>query len=171
MISGFPWDFRVGPGTASERRHMTTMIAGMPPGSMLVADAGFAGYPLCRRLLLADHSFLIRVGGNITLLEGLNGHVEDRRDLVHLWPTRHKERPPLILRRIIVKSELGDHDGEVHMLANILKPSQLTDAEAMKLYKSRWGEEVFFRTYKQTMRRSRLPSRRRRPACWKRLGR
>lgn len=162
VASGLPWDFRVGPGTDSERRHAAAMIAGLPPGSMLVADAGFAGYPLCRRLLTAGHSFLIRVGGNVTLLEGLGWHVDDRGGLVHLWPARHRRRPPLVLRRIVLRAAPGDRDGEaeeVHLLTDVLDPSRLEDADAEEMYKARWGEEVFFRTLKQTMQRRRLLSR------------
>lgn len=33
----------VGPGTASERRHLEEMLADLPPRSLLVADAGFTG--------------------------------------------------------------------------------------------------------------------------------
>jgi hypothetical protein len=157
--TGLPRDFRVGPGTDSERRHMAAMTAGLPPGSMVVADAGFAGYPLFRRLLAAGHSFLVRVGGNLTLLEGLGWHVEDCGDVVHLWPTRHQDRPPLILRRIVLQAAPGDRDGDaekVHLLTNVLDRERLDDAEARRIYQARWGEEVFFRTYKHAMQRSRL---------------
>jgi hypothetical protein len=72
---GLPWDYRVGPGTASERRHLEQMLADLPPQSLVVADAGFVGYDLCRRLLKARHSFLLRVGANVRLLQEL-GYAE-----------------------------------------------------------------------------------------------
>ena len=31
MGTGLPWDFRIGPGTASERRHAEEMLADLPP--------------------------------------------------------------------------------------------------------------------------------------------
>ncbi|WP_165074471.1 transposase [Paludisphaera rhizosphaerae] len=145
----------LGSGADSKRRHMADMIAGLLSGSMVVADAGFAGYPLCRRLLRAGHSFLIRVGGNITLLEGLGWCVDDHGD-------SEQGRPPMVLRRITLKATSGDRDGdaeEVHLLTDVLDPSRLDDAEAKRRYRARWGEEVFFRTYKQTMQRRRLLSR------------
>src|SRR5262249_11817062 len=43
---GLPWDFRVGPGTASERHHAEEMIADLPARALLIADCGFVGYEL-----------------------------------------------------------------------------------------------------------------------------
>ena len=43
MGTGLPWDFRIGPGTASERRHLEDMLADLPPRSMVVAEAGVTG--------------------------------------------------------------------------------------------------------------------------------
>jgi hypothetical protein len=153
--TGLPWAYRAGPGTDSERRHMSRMAAELPPRSMLVADAGFPGYPLCRRLILGGHSFVIRVGGNITLIEGLGYHRRERDGLVYLWPARHRRWPPLVLR--LIRLTAGPQ--AVSLLTNVLDPRQLGDAEAASLYQRRWGEEVFHRSYKQTMRRRRLLSR------------
>lgn len=51
MGSGLPRDFRVGPGTDSERRHLEQMLDDLPQNSLIVADAGFVGYELCQRVL------------------------------------------------------------------------------------------------------------------------
>src|SRR5262249_35082620 len=48
---GLPWDFRIGPGTDSERTHAFDMVEEMPARALLVADAGFIGYELCRKLI------------------------------------------------------------------------------------------------------------------------
>ena len=56
---GLPWAFRVGPGTDSERAHLRDMIDELPTGSLLVADAGFIGYDLCRELLARQRHFLL----------------------------------------------------------------------------------------------------------------
>jgi hypothetical protein len=74
MGTGLPWDYRVGPGTDSERTHLKRMVPDLPPRSLVVADAGFVGYVLCRKLILRGHSFLLRVGRNITLLTGLGSY-------------------------------------------------------------------------------------------------
>ena len=67
MGTGVPWDFRIGPGTASERRHLEEMLADVPPRSLLVADAGFTGYEFYGRILAAKQRFLLRVGSNVHL--------------------------------------------------------------------------------------------------------
>jgi hypothetical protein len=153
--TGLPWSFRVGPGTDSERNHFRWMIGGLPRRSMIVADAGFAGYTLFMRLLLADHSFLIRVGRNVTLLEDLGYYHEERDGLVYLWPRAHRRCRPLVLR--LIKLTMGSQT--VCLLTNVLDPNQLGDGEATALYKQRWGEEVFYRSYKQTMNRRKILSR------------
>src|SRR5713226_6588433 len=71
MGTGLPWDFRVGPGTASERRHLEEMLPDLPKQSLVVADAGFTGYEFYRRILAAKQSFLLRVGANVHLLRKL----------------------------------------------------------------------------------------------------
>jgi hypothetical protein len=153
--TGLPWTFRVGPGTDSERNHFRAMIGELPQRSMIVADAGFAGYALFMRLLLARHSFLIRVGRNITLLEDLGYHHEEREGLVYLWPRAHRRCRPLVLR--LIRLTMGSQT--VCLLTNVLDENQLSDEEAASLYKRRWGEEVFHRSYKQTMNRRKILSR------------
>jgi len=64
------------------------MIADLPPKSLVVADAGFAGYAYWKAMLDAGHDFVIRVGANITLLTKLG------------YP-RKKERKPLVAVPII----------------------------------------------------------------------
>lgn len=152
---GLPWDYRVGPGTASERGHLKQMVPDLPPGALVVADAGFAGYGLCRRLLRHGQNFLLRVGNNITLLKDLGYYHEERDGLVYLWPQKQRRCRPLVLRLIVLRH--GKQD--VHLLTNVLDPEYLTDAEAATLFGLRWGEEVFHRSYKQALQRQRLLSR------------
>jgi hypothetical protein len=155
MGLGSPWDYRVGPGTDGERTHMRQMVGDLPPGSLVVADAGFVGYGLCLRLLRRGQHFLLRVGGNITLLKGLGYYHEERDGLVYLWPQKHRKCRPLVLRLIVLRQ--GQQD--VYLLTDVLDPERLTDAEAASLFGMRWGEEVFFRSYKQTLQRRKLLSR------------
>jgi hypothetical protein len=155
MGLGLPWDFRVGPGIDSERTHMKDMVPSLPSCSLLVADAGFVGYGLCSRLLKYGHNFLLRVGGNIHLLTKLGYYHEERDGLVYLWPKKHRRYPPLVLRLIVLRQ--GEQD--VYLLTNVLDPEQLTDDEARTLFAMRWDEEVFYRSYKQTLQRRTLLSR------------
>jgi hypothetical protein len=155
MGLGLPWDYRVGPGTASERIHLKSMVRDLPPEALVVADAGFVSYPLCQRLLRQGRHFLLRVGGNITLLKDLGYSHEERDGLVYLWPQKHRRHRPLVLRRIVLRPGRQD----VHLLTDVLDPTQLTDEEAGTLFGMRWGEEVFYRSYKQTLQRRKLLSR------------
>jgi len=155
MGLGLPWDFRVGPGTDSERRHLEQMLDDLPQRSLIVADAGFVGYELCQRVLKAGQSFLLRVGGNIRLLTDLGWEHEERDGLVYLWPLKHRDLSPLVLRLIVLERDKQ----KVYLLTNVFDPRQLSDEEAGMLYEMRWGIEVFYRSYKQTLRRRRLLSR------------
>jgi len=47
----------------------------------------------------------------------------------------------------------------VYLLTNVLDPGHLSDIEAAELFGMRWGEEVFFRSFKQTLQRRKLLSR------------
>jgi hypothetical protein len=121
----------------------------------VVADAGFAGYGLCLRLLRHGKHFLLRLGGNIRLLTGLGYYRQERGGLVYLWPKKHRRYRPLVLRLIALRQ--GKQD--VYLLTDVLDPARLTDEEAGVLIGMRWGEEVFYRSYKQTLRRRTLLSR------------
>jgi hypothetical protein len=154
---GLPWDFRVGPGTDSERHHAADMVEQLPPGALLVADAGFPGYELCRQLLLGGRSFLLRVGGNIRLLKELGYYERERGDTVYLWPEKRQKagHKPLVLRLI----RLRQGKQVVYLVTDVLDQRRLSAGQARQLYRARWGEEVFFRSYKQTLARRKLLSR------------
>ena len=152
---GLPWDFRIGPGTDSERRHCEQMLDELPSDSLVVADAGFVGYELCQRVLAAGQSFLLRVGGNIRLLTDLGWEHDERDGMVYLWPLKQRGLPPLTLRLIVLRRDKQ----EVYLLTNVFDPKRLSDEEAGVLYEMRWGVEVFYRSYKQTLNRRRLLSR------------
>lgn len=155
MGTGLPWDYRVGPGTARERTHLKQMVPDLPAEALVVADAGFVGYALCLRLLRQDRHFLLRVGRNITLLKDLGYSHEEHDGLVYLWPQKHRRCRPLVLRLIV----LPHGKQKISLLTDVLDPTELTDEEAGTLYAMRWGEEVFYRSYKQTMQRRKLLSR------------
>lgn len=153
-----PRAFRVGAGTESERRHLDELLEDLPAGSTLVADAGFVSFPLCRRLADSGRDFLLRVGGNVTLIAGLGGESKEAGDAcgaVDLWPERYRGEPPLALRLIRLEG-VGE---PVHLVTNVLDEAELTDEEARELYAARWSEEVFHRDFKQTMDRGTLWSR------------
>ena len=47
----------------------------------------------------------------------------------------------------------------LYLVTNVLDRKALPQAQARKLYQLRWGEEVFYRSYKQTLQRRKLLSR------------
>lgn len=152
---GLPWDFREAPGTTSERTHAWELSDSLPERSLLVADAGFASYAFCRKLLRAGHSFLLRVGGNIALLTKLGYYFEEQNGVVYLWPKKQRGFQPLVLRLIV----LTRGKQTMHLLTDILDPKQLSDEDAAEIYALRWGEEVYHRSFKQTLQRRTLLSR------------
>src|SRR5712692_103170 len=155
MGTGVPWDFRIGPGTASERRHLEEMLAELPPQSLLVADAGFTGYEFYRRILAAKQSFLLRVGSNVHLLKALGYIEQEGRDTVYLWPERNWSEPPVVLRLI----ERSDGKKKMYLVTNVLDKKALSEKSAGVLYEMRWGVEVFYRSLKQTLEKRRMLSR------------
>jgi len=155
MGTGLPWDFCAGPGTDSERRHLEGMVDDLPEGSLLVADAGFVGYELCRKIHNSGRFFLFRVGSNITLLKELGYEYQEHDGLVYLWPQKHRDEAPLVLRLI----QLTRGRQTIYLLTNVLDPQELSEKEARLLYEMRWGIEVFYRSAKQTLERRRLASR------------
>lgn len=152
---GLPWSFRQGPGFASEREHLLEMLPDLPPASLLAADAGFTGYALWQGLLERGHSFLIRVGSNVRLLEA-EGRLRRRGDIALLWPEQVRRRggEPLVLRLV----RLRQGRTELVLVTNVLDRRLLSDREALAIYRRRWGVEVFIRSFKQTFGKGRLRS-------------
>ncbi|MFN2111148.1 MAG: IS4 family transposase [Anaerolineae bacterium] len=153
-----PWDFRVGPGTDSERAHLRDMLGDLPVGSLLVADAGFVGYDLCGVVIREKRHFLLRVGGNVHLLDGLGYERDADGQTVYLWPIHQQQQnePPIRLRLIVVR------DGSkqpVYLVTSVLDPAALSDDAAGEIYRTRWAIEVQYRTAKQTMHHHTMRSR------------
>jgi hypothetical protein len=153
-----PWAWKCGPSNASERQHVAELLETLecPENTLFCGDAGFVGYDLWRAMADRGHHFLIRVGSNVRLLRRLSG-VKQRGDVVYCWPNMAaaKKQPPLMLR--LLKFQVGKR--EIFAVTNVLSERKLTDAQAMKLYRARWGVEVQFRSLKQTFGRSKLHSR------------
>ena len=152
--TGLPWGWIRGHSRSSERRHLGRMVKLLPPKSMLVADAGFTGYELLRSVMAAGAQFLIRVGSNVRLLKKLGYKVREYDGIVYLWPEKKRNQPPLMLRLIVL------HDGKkpVHLLTSVLKESKLSDRSAGVIYRRRWGIELYYRTLKQTLGKTKLLS-------------
>ena len=155
MGLGLPWDYRIGPGTDSERRHLVDMLGDLPDDALVVADAGFSGYDLYRRLPGARRSFLLRVGSNVHLLRRLGYAEREGPDTVYLWPEARRDQPPVVLRLIV----LTRGPDKAYLVTDVLDEAALPASEAALLYEMRWGVEVFYRSCKQTLQRRRMLSR------------
>lgn len=154
-----PWAWKLGPSNSSERAHFQALLAKhkFPENTLFCADAGFTGYDFWQSIIEKKHCFLIRVGSNVRLLTKLGYYAREREGIVYVWPdaAARKLQEPLILRLIHLKGERGD----VFLLTNVLNSRRLSDAQASRLYKLRWGIELQFRTLKQTFGRHTLRSR------------
>lgn len=167
MGTGLPWDWCIGKGTESERDHLRVMLAHLPPGSLIVADAGFTGYALMSEILSRGLSFLIRAGSNVSLLGKLDVEWEMCSDesAVWLWPQNRRNQSPLKLRLVCLQ-RTSPGGGKMYLLTNVFDPERLSDETAAILYRMRWGVEVFYRSYKQTLRQRKLRSKSPEAARW-----
>ena len=146
------WDWQQGPGTSSEREHLRDMLPSLPASALLVGDAGFGGFDFLWEVTRAGVHFLVRCASNTTLL--VDGAVHPvkktgRHRYVYLWPTGRRGQMPLKLRLIVLKQR----GNEVHLVTNVLEPERLSRAMASHFYRARWGVEVNYRGFKQTMER------------------
>jgi hypothetical protein len=155
-----PWSWKSGPSTASERDHFGQMLTEQqfPENTLFCGDAGFTGYELWKTALDRGHEILIRVGANVTLLRKLGYYAQERAGIVYCWPTAaaRKHQPPLVLR--LIRFRLGRRQACV--VTSILDSRRLSDKQALRLYRLRWGVELQFRALKQTFGRRKLRSRR-----------
>lgn len=155
-----PWSWTSGPSTASERDHLREMLGAQdfPENTLFCGDAGFTGYELWKAAIDRGHQILIRVGANVTLLRKLGYHARERDGIVYCWPSAaaRKNQPPLALR--LIRFRLGRTQACV--VTSVLSSSRLSDKQALRLYRLRWGVELQFRALKQTFGRRKLRSKR-----------
>ncbi len=78
--TGLPWDWRTGPTDSSERDPLRQMLAGLPAGALVVADAGFVGYQTWEAIRGGGRHLLVRGGANVRRLKGL-GYARERDGL------------------------------------------------------------------------------------------
>jgi hypothetical protein len=158
VYTGLLWDWRIVPGRGSETAMLAEMADQLPDSALLLADGNFVGYPIWSALAEARKHFLIRVGGDVSLIRKLFPHARIERldDIVYAWPVHHQtQSPPLRLRLIKVR---GGKD-PLYLLTNVLDRRRLTKKSAGKAYRKRWGVELFYRTLKRTFGCAKLRSR------------
>lgn len=153
-----PWCWKTGPSNSSERDHLIELIGSQefPENTLFCGDAGFTGYEFWNAILEQGHHFLVRVGGNVRLLKNL-GHTRHGDGIVCLWPdaVARRKQPPIVVRLIEVKNELGS----MYLVTSVLNDRQLSTSALRRFYPLRWGIELHFRAVKQTYGRGNLRSR------------
>jgi len=158
---GLLWSWRLGKGTADERRHLRELLPTLPRGTLIVTDAAYMGYELVQAILQQMQSFLLRLSSKTSLYTcdqiPLDQWEEGR---VYYWPlhVQKKGGAPIACRLIRVKAK-GSAKNDVWLLTNVLDPTRLSIATAAKFYRWRWRNEGLFRTYKRTMKKLKLSSR------------
>jgi hypothetical protein len=160
LSTGLLWSWWLGKGTASERAHLGKLLATLPALALVIADAGYTGFPLACTLVEAQVAFLIRVSSTVRLYALDETPLEGWREgEVYYWPdaAQKQGRPPLRLRLLRIHSPKRKVD--VWLLTNVLEAQRLSAEAAGQFYKMRWENEGFFRTYKRTLGKVKLCSR------------
>jgi hypothetical protein len=155
---GVLWSWRLGKATADERRHLRHLLATLPPGALLVADAAYMGYELLQALLAARQSFLIRLTSRAPLYVPNKASLKKYREgLVYYWPQTMQRQalPPIPVRLLCIRGAKVN----VWLITNVLEEERLTKKTASKYYRWRWRNEGLFRTYKRTLGKVKLVSR------------
>lgn len=153
---GLPWRWKLGPGNASEREHLRPLLEDLPAHSLIAADAGFAGYDHWQLMLQRGVHFIIRVGEGVHLLHTL-GRYERLENRVWLWPERaaRQGQSPLMLRLV----EIRTADASIWLVTSVLSHQRLSDRMIGEIYRRRWGVEIFYRDFKETLGKRKLLSR------------
>jgi Transposase DDE domain len=159
LRSGLLWAWRLGKARASEREHARQLLATLPAGALLVADAGFNGYGWACAVVGHGVSFLIRLSAKVTVLAEPLPSPQAREALVWYWPEKDREagRPPLRARLLRLRGKKQRQD--VWLLTDVLDRHRLPLAVASQFYRWRWENEGLFRTYKRTLKKVKLLSR------------
>lgn len=155
---GLLWSWRLGKGTADERGHLRHLVATLPRGALLVADAGYVGYALLAALRAAGVSFLIRLSSRAPLYVPDKSTLKRYREgLVYYWPqwAQKKDLPPLPVRLLRIRGDKAD----VWLITDVVDEQRLPRKTAGKFYRWRWRNEGLFRTYKRTLGKVKLMSR------------
>lgn len=176
LASGMPWSWWVGKGDASERNHLSRLIATLPLCALVVTDAGYQSYLLAWELVDAGHSFLMRASTQTIFyvadtdnlaVEGKDKQVTaEEMDKwtegeVYYWPkeaqTSKDKQKPLKVRLIRIRGKKKGSD--VWLVTNVLDQKRLTVEMAGKYYRMRWENEGYFRSYKHTLKKVKLSGR------------
>ena len=156
MSLRLPWTWRLGPSNSSERGHVMEMLKqeDFPENTLFCGDAGFVGYDFWNAIVAAGGNFLVRVGGNVSLLSEQADVKRIGGGIVLCWPKGKMNSGAKPLRLRLVKVKIGKTT--MWMLTSVLDRKKLPHKKIVKYYKMRWGVEVEFRGLKQTIDKRKL---------------
>jgi hypothetical protein len=185
LRSGVLWAWRLGVGSIDERLHLKALLATLPAAALVVADCGYQGYEMALALNTAlktgQVAFLIRISSMAPVYAADPCAVADAATTaaanpqaqpldaatqqqwvdgeVWYWPLAIQRQggKPLHLRLIRIR-DVG-RKTDVWGLTNVMDKERLSVPLAGQIYKLRWGNEGFFRTYKKTLNKVKLSSR------------
>lgn len=154
-----PWNWRLGPSNSSERAHVMEMLLEeeFPENTLFCGDAGFVGYDFWKAILEAGGDFLIRVGGNVSLLSETADVKRVGKGIVLCWPKGKRESGAEPLRLRLIRVKVGKTT--MWMLTSVVDRKKLPNKMIIKYYQMRWGVEVEYRGLKQTIDKRMLRSR------------
>jgi hypothetical protein len=158
--TGLLWAWRLGKGTADEKRHRRQLLGLLPAAALGVADAGYVGYDLALALVEAEVDFLIRRSSRAYLYtERAVALDKFREGVVSYGPKWAQEKglPPVTGRLIRVRGRQAK--GDVWLLTSVVSRRRLKPRTAAKFYRWRWRNEGLFRTYKRTLAKVKLSGR------------
>src|SRR5262249_22457650 len=146
-----PWSWRLGPSNSSERGHVMEMLAReeFPENTLFCGDAGFVGYDFWSAILSSGQNFLVRVGGNVSLLSQTADVKRLGEGIVLCCPRDKRTSGLRPLRLRLVKIQIGKTT--MWMLTSVLDRRKLSRKKIVKYYQMRWGVEVEYRGLKQTL--------------------
>lgn len=161
LLTGVPFSWRFGKGgKASERNHLVQMLGLLPLQAMVVTDAGYYGYELLLQLLAANVLFLIRMSSTVKLYrEDDTPLTEYREGTVYYWPEGVQKKGGRAIEARLLRVHDTKRKVDVWLLTNVCSAKQLSLEEASRLYRWRWENEGYFRTYKRTLAKLKLTSR------------
>ena len=138
-------DAEVGPCTAAENALAAGLIDRLEPGTLLLADRGFCGFPLWRRGVTAGVDLLWRAKPTMR-----PRHIETLDDgswLAELRPAGNAGRKaaPLAVRVIDYSIDDGrPNDTAYRLLTTIVDPDEATATGLAAAYARRWETEAAF---------------------------
>lgn len=137
------------------------LIERLPPGGLVVKDAGTVSGPWIRNVLHNGRHLLMRVAGNFRLWTESVQAVARRGGKVWIWRDGADDQPPVKLRLIVRRRDRSaKRRGRKRRKKRVryiyfvtdLSPAQLSDREAGRLYYGRWGaNEIGFRGWKHVL--------------------